>query len=198
MDLYNLFITTFYFGTPVIFAALIHGIILKYDLLLWLKKPMDLGIKVRGKPLFGANKTWRGLVISTFGTIIFAYVHFLLYFRFPFFKKICIVPYESVSPLFIGLALGIGMILGELPNSFLKRQFGIGAGKQKPGVVGYLFRLYDQIDLLTGAWVLMFFVPYFEVSKHLDVVFFSIFMTLVLHLIIAQIGYALGMRKSRF
>lgn len=198
MNYWNLFLRTFWFGTPVVFAALIHGIVMKYELLLFLKKPMDMGIKFRGKPLFGANKTWRGLVVSTVGTIIFAYVHQFIYFNSSCFKNITIVDYYVVNPLFVGLALGFGMILGELPNSFLKRQIGIGAGKQSVGFLGFFFRFYDQIDLLVGAWLLMFFVPHFDMLKNIDVVYFSIFMTLVLHLIIAQIGYALGMRKSRF
>lgn len=198
MELWHLFLKTFWFGSPVIFAALIHGIVMKYEMMMFLKKPMDHGIKFRGKPLFGANKTWRGLIISTIGTIIFAYFHAWLYKNFPASQQFHVVNYDVVNPLFIGLALGIGMILGELPNSFLKRQLGIGAGTQASGLVGLIFRLYDQIDLLTGAWLLMLLVPHFPVLNHLDVVFFSIFMTLVLHLLIAQIGYYLGMRESRF
>lgn len=197
MDLWFLFLKTFFFGTPVIFAALLHGIVMKYDLFQWMKRPLDAGATFRGKPLFGANKTWRGLVISTAGTIIFAYVHALCY-SIPWFKNITIIDYTRVNPLFVGLALGVGMILGELPNSFLKRQLGIGAGTQGSGWAGFLFRIYDQIDLLTGAWLLMLFVPGFELGQHLDVVTFSIFMTLILHILIAQIGYYLGMRKNRF
>jgi len=196
MGLWHLFIRTFYFGTPIIFAALIHGFVLKYNWLVWLKKPLDAGKKVWGKPLFGANKTWRGLVVSTFGTIVFAYVHQLLFFHSVFFKSITIVNYDLVSPLFVGLALGVGMILGELPNSFLKRQIGIGAGQQKSDTVGLLFRVFDQIDLLLGAWLLMLLVPHFSFRTNLDVVLFSIVMTLVLHIIIGYIGYALGMRKT--
>lgn len=196
MDLWNLFLKTFYFGTPIIFAAVIHGFVLKYDWLKWLKKPMDCGLKVRNKPLFGVNKTWRGLIVSVFGTVVFAYVHYWLYLVSPFFEKISIVNYDRVIPLYVGLALGAGMILGELPNSFLKRQIGIGAGKQRSDFKGFLFRIYDQIDLLTGAWLLMIFVPGFPIRQNLDVIIFSIFMTLILHIMIAYIGYALGMRKT--
>ena len=198
MALWHLFLKTFYFGTPIIFAALIHGFILKYNWLNGLKKPMDCGIKVHGKPLFGANKTWRGLVVSVFGTVVFAYVHYWLYLASPFFERLSIVNYDLVCPLYIGLALGVGMILGELPNSFFKRQLGIGAGEQQSDLKGFLFRIYDQLDLLTGAWLLMLFVPHFSVRQNLDVVFFSIFMTLVLHILIAYIGYALGMRKTPY
>ncbi|MBN2381658.1 CDP-archaeol synthase [bacterium] len=196
MNLWDLFLRTFHFGTPIIFAAILHGFVLKYDWFQGLKKPLDGGAKVRDKPLFGANKTWRGLFVSVVGTVIFAYVHRLLFDMSSFFHGITIVNYTVVSPLHVGLALGVGMILGELPNSLLKRQIGIGAGQQRSDFIGVLFRLYDQLDLLVGAWLLMMLVPHFSVLGHLDVVFFSIFMTLVLHILIGYIGYALGMRQT--
>jgi hypothetical protein len=197
MGLGMLFLKTFYFGTPAVFAALLHGFVMKYDWFKFLKGPMDCGVRFRGKPLFGPNKTWRGLIVSAAGTVIFAFVHAMLYHH-AHFLSVTIVDYAIVSPLLIGLAMGVGMILGELPNSFLKRQLGIGAGQQESGFLGFVFRLYDQIDLLIGVWGLMLLVPGFSVVAHLDVVIFSIFMTLVLHILVAQIGYALGMRKSRF
>ena len=114
------------------------------------------------------------------------------------FKKISIVDFYKVSPLHIGLALGIGTILGELPNSFVKRQIGINAGKHGTGFLGIIFRIFDQIDLLLGVWLLLLFVPGFSVAKNTDILIFSILFALVVHIIIAQIGYYLGMRKNRF
>src|SRR3990167_4730235 len=35
-----------------------------------------------------------------------------------------------------GLVAGVGYMLGELPNSFLKRRFGIKAGQKGTGVAG--------------------------------------------------------------
>ena len=198
MYLWDLFLKTLYIASPVIFAALLHGIVMKFELMPWLKKPMDMGATLRGKPLFGPNKTWRGLIISTIGTVVFSYFIRALYLSSQTFKGISIVDFDQVDPLYFGLALGIGMILGELPNSFIKRQMGIGAGKQGSGFSGMLFGIFDQIDLLLGIWFLLLFVPGFSVAKNWDILLFSIIFALAFHFIIAQIGYYLGMRKNRF
>lgn len=198
MFLLNLFIKTLYLASPVIFAALLHGIVMKYELLYWLKKPMDMGVTFCGKPLFGPNKTWRGFITCAVGTVVFSYCIGYLYVNNEVFKDMSIVDFDQVDPLHFGLALGIGMTLGELPNSFLKRRIGIGSGKQGAGLPGILFRIFDQIDLLLGIWFLLLFVPGFSVAKNTDVLLFSILFALVVHFMVAQIGYYLGMRKDRF
>jgi hypothetical protein len=198
MLLLNLFIKTLYMASPVIFAAALHGIVLKYELVSWLKKPMDMGVTFLGKPLFGPNKTWRGIVVSTIGCVAFSFFICYLYSGSEVFKSISIVDFNQVNPLYFGLALGLGMILGELPNSFLKRQIGIGSGEQGSGFGGILFRIFDQIDLLLGIWLLLLFVPGFSVAENMDVLLFSILFALVFHFLIAQIGYYTGMRKDRF
>ena len=198
MLLIDLFLKTLYIGSPVIFAASLHGIVMKYQLMLWFKKPMDMGLTFRGKPIFGPNKTWRGIIISTIGTVIFSYFISFLYLNCELFKSMSIVDFYQVDPLHIGLALGIGMILGELPNSFFKRQIGISSGKQGSGFSGIIFRIFDQIDLLLGIWLLLLCVPGFSVLENMDVLLFSILFALVLHYIITQIGYYTGMRKDRF
>jgi len=198
MTFLYLFIKTLYLGSPIIFAASLHGIVMKFELLHWLKKPMDMGVTFRGKHLFGPNKTWRGIIVSTFGTVVFSYFISYLYLNSEVFKSMSIVDFNRVNPLHLGLALGIGMILGELPNSFLKRQIGISSGKQGSGFSGILFRIFDQVDLLLGIWVLLLFVPGFSVLKNWDVLLFSIVFALVIHFMMAQIGYYMGMRKNRF
>jgi len=198
MFLLNLFIKTLHLASPVIFAALLHGIVMKYEFIHWLKKPMDMGVTFRGKPLFGSNKTWRGFIVCTIGTVFFSFFIKFLYLNYAYFKNISIVDFHQVHPLHFGLALGVGMILGELPNSFLKRRIGIGSGKQGSGFTGILFRIFDQIDLLLGIWFLLIFVPGFSVAKNTDVLLFSIVFALVVHFMVAQIGFYLGMRKDRF
>jgi hypothetical protein len=90
------------------------------------------------------------------------------------------------------------MMLGDLPNSFFKRQIGISSGKQGFGFSGIIFRIFDQIDLLLGIWLLLLCVPGFSVVENMDVLLFSILFALILHFIITQIGYYMGMRKDRF
>jgi len=47
----------------------------------------------------------------------------------------------------IGTLLGLGFVLGELPNSFIKRQLGVAPGAHG----GVLAALGDQLDSVIGA-----------------------------------------------
>src|ERR1700737_548254 len=82
--------------------------------------PLDGGRTVRGRRVFGDNKTWRGFVMMVPATGAS--------FAFP-------APLLAASPLgraglwplspgryaLLGLWAGLGFMAGELPNSFLKR-----------------------------------------------------------------------------
>ena len=52
-----------YLAFPVMFAAAIHIAVIRYDLLAGLKIPIDFGRSVRGRRIFGDNKTWRGALV---------------------------------------------------------------------------------------------------------------------------------------
>jgi CDP-archaeol synthase len=180
-----------FFGSPLLLAALGHGICLKYDLLRFLKKPLDFRLSFRGKRLLGENKTWRGLAIQiiccTLGGVIQGWLQkqgFIPHWL-PF------LDYTELGPL-IGLLLGLGMTLGELPNSFLKRQFDIPPGQRKRGIAGALFLVLDQVDLTLGIWFFFFLL----VNPALLLVVWSLVLTLVLHLSVSSLGYILRMRKT--
>ena len=172
-------------------AALVHGICLKYDLLLFLKKPLDFGMSFRGKRLLGENKTWRGLVIQisscTLGGIMQGWLQVLGFI--PHWLRF--LDYAESGSL-IGLLLGLGMTLGELPNSFLKRQFNILPGQRKEGFQGVLFLVLDQVDLALGVWFFFFLL----VKPPLLLVVWSLALTLGLHLSVSSLGYILKMRKT--
>lgn len=180
-----------FFGSPLLLAALGHGLCLKYDLLRSLRKPLDFAVSFRGKRLFGDNKTWRGLVVQlvlcTLGGAIQGWLqkggfipHWL---RF--------LDYTEAGPL-IGFLLGLGMTLGELPNSFLKRRLDIPPGQRKGGLLGILFLVFDQVDLTLGIWFFFFYL----VKPPALLVIWSLVLTLALHLSVSGLGYILKMRKT--
>jgi len=84
--------------------------------------------------------------------------------------------------------------LGELPNSFLKRQMEIAPGKKKRGAWGVVFFVFDQVDLSLGAWVFL----YWLIRPSLGLILWSLALTLALHLAVSGVGYGLGMRKTLF
>ena len=50
-------------------AYLAHAPVLRYDLLRSLKRPLDGGATIRGRRVFGDNKTWRGAIVMFAGTV---------------------------------------------------------------------------------------------------------------------------------
>lgn len=92
----------------------------------------------------------------------------------------------------MGAAMGGGAMLGELPNSFVKRRLGVAPGTTASGLRAGLFFVWDQVDTLMGAWPLL--LPWIRPSASL--VFWSFMVALVMHPGASWIGYWLGVRKT--
>src|SRR5262245_36061680 len=54
---------------PVLGAAIAHAPVLRYDWWPALKRPLDAGATLRGRRLFGDNKTWRGALAMGSGVL---------------------------------------------------------------------------------------------------------------------------------
>ena len=100
-------------------------------------------------------------------------------------------PLWILSSLIAGLG-GFVAMLAELPNSFAKRQLGIGPGQAERGLRGVVFYALDQVDILLGAWLVLAFVAPVRVSW----VLFSILLVIVVHQLLTTVTFRLGMRAS--
>lgn len=180
-----------YFGAPLLLAALLHGFCIKYDWLSFLKKPIDLGIGFRGKRIFGDHKTWRGFFMNVVGCCSGTAIQATLQKGGLIPDQILWVDYTKEGWL-VGLLLGLGTTIGELPNSFLKRQIGIRPGKKGKGLWAIVFFIYDQIDFVIGIWICLFFL----VKPSALTVLWSFLLALLLHLAVSTTGFLLGMRKT--
>jgi hypothetical protein len=182
-----------FLGAPLLPVAVAQGLCIRYDWLNRLRKPLDFGLTFRNRRVFGENKTWRGLVVNvvfcTLGTMAQAALQARGRIP-PWLPLLDYTRYGMAS----GVLIGLGMTLGELPNSFLKRQLEISPGKKKGGVLGAAFFLFDQVDLAVGIWVFLLFL----VRPPLILVLWSLLLTLVLHVSVSSVGYLLGMRKTVF
>ena len=49
-----------YLLVPLLVAAAPAGVVQRYGMRTWLKRPIDAGMTVRGRHLFGDHTTWRG------------------------------------------------------------------------------------------------------------------------------------------
>jgi CDP-archaeol synthase len=135
-----------YLALPVMAAAAAHIVVLRFDLLRGLKLPLDLGLAPCGCRLFGDNKTWRGAAVMVVGSAAAMAVQQRL--RAPALE---LFDYGTVNAWLCGALLGLGFVLGELPNSFLKRRCGVAPGEQAEGSSYWLFTALDQADSVLGG-----------------------------------------------
>jgi len=163
--------------TPLFVGFAAHGLCIRLGLLDGLALPIHNG-------LFGANKTYRGLVAVALGTAVgFAAVR----------------PPEliaSVASLYrlalVGFVVGLVAMLAELPNSFMKRRLRIAPGVQARGLSGIAFHVLDQVDVVFGAWLVLAFVMK-PTWPRLAGSFATVY---VGHQILSLAGYWLGMRGT--
>ena len=100
---------------------------------------------------------------------------------------------QLAGPLRFGALLGLDVVLGELPNSFLKRQAGVAPGARGRSLPGALWSLVDQADFVAMVWVLVapiWVMPVAEVALAFAVI-------AAVHLILNLVGYAIGARQTK-
>jgi hypothetical protein len=175
---------------PLLCAAAIGGIVIRYDLLRRARRPIDGGATWRGRRLFGDNKTWRGVLVAVGGSAACAWVQ--AHVDGAALDRVQVVDWTRVPPALFGALMGLGAMLGELPNSFVKRRLDIAPGRTTTGAWSILFYVWDQVDLLFGAWPLI--VWWVEPSALL--VGASFVLGLLGHPTVSLFGWLLGMRRT--
>jgi hypothetical protein len=173
---------------PALGAAALHGPVLIFDLLRPLKRPLDFGARFRGRRLFGDNKTIRGALVMCAGAIVAA----LLLSLWPAYWHALPDDAQQASPALLGFLVGLGVVIGELPNSFAKRQLGVAPGRRASGPAGLALTLYDQADFV--PWVVIFLQPVYAMPIEWAVAAF--FVVAAVHFGINLIAYATGARET--
>ncbi|MDP6600325.1 MAG: CDP-2,3-bis-(O-geranylgeranyl)-sn-glycerol synthase [Candidatus Woesearchaeota archaeon] len=171
----------FYFMLPAYFANMAPVIV--KNIFNNLEFPLDFNKKIKNKPIFGKNKTFRGLIFGILFAVIIAYLQFLFYNN-NLFVNISIVNYSDW--LLIGLLMGFGTIFGDLVESFVKRRMNYESGKS--------FIPWDQMDFVIGA--LIFVYPIVKLS--LDKIIIILLLSFILHIIANHIAFYTGVRRERW
>ena len=146
--------------------------------------PIDGGHKFLGKDLFGAHKTWRGLITGIIAaTLVFILQQWLVR-HFGWAKSLTsIVDYNNL-PIYLGSLLGFGALGGDCIESFFKRQRNIRSG--------HTWVPFDQLDYIIGAVLIS--LPVLVLPL---IVYFWIFVLwFVLHIASTYIGWKLGLKKD--
>lgn len=173
---------------PVLGAPVVHAPMLRYDLLGSLKRPLDGGRTLRGRRLFGDNKTWRGALMMSGGVMGAA----ALLHRSRWYRERLPEPLRDAHPAAFGAAVALGTVGGELPNSFVKRQLDIAPGAQRRSVAGATFFVLDQGDLVLGIWAGL--LPLWRMPARRALEIFAA--VSIIHAAINVVGYAIGARKA--
>jgi len=150
----------------------------------FLDTPVDFNRTFNGKPIFGKNKTWRGVVGGTVSGMLVYLLEQWLY-QFPFFKRVSLIDYSS-SPLLLGFLMSFGALLGDLVKSFFKRRVGIESGKP-------LF-FFDQVDWILGAITLSLIVYVPSVKTVIVLTLLAV----VLHPLVNYVGFILKQKSNKF
>lgn len=174
---------------PVVIAGLVHITVIRFDLLPELgRRPLDGCLTFRGRRLLGRNKTVRGalvmMVTTACATAWLAHVGGAIHAR------LAVAALQVEHPWAWGFLLGIGYFIGELPNSFFKRQLGIAPGAIAPGPSAAVFWITDQLDSVAGVLLVLSTVWRPDVA----VVACIVGLALILHPLVAGLMVMLGLK----
>jgi CDP-2,3-bis-(O-geranylgeranyl)-sn-glycerol synthase len=135
-------------------AGCVHVAWLKSAASRRLAQPIDGGLTVRGRRLFGENKRLRGFVAMPLaGAAVFALLGALRE-AMPAWLAAGMWPLSPAQYAALGFACGLAFMLAELPNSFVKRQLGVAPGEPPASpMLRAVFFVVDRCDSVLGVLV---------------------------------------------
>lgn len=182
---------------PLILSNVVHMVLVKLNVLKWTNIPI-------WESAFGRNKTWRGVIVIVVLTGLFSILISGIipskYSNELDFKKLQNLSFLSSTDLsfqitiaILGMWLGCMYLLFELPNSWIKRRLGIGAGAQAESTVQrWTFMLVDKSDSALG--VVLFYGWTFQLSTEIQLKLFII--SVIIHISLAWFLYKLRIKSS--
>lgn len=162
------------FVLPLFAANIIHMVIVKVDFMSELEIPLSTR-------LFGRGKTWRGFIMLPLLCGIFTFVF-----------RSGILGIENYEwSFFIGFILGVAYLLGELPNSYIKRRLGIQSG-QTHARHKFLQFIIDKIDSLIVLCLVYFLIANISLGMIVTLFCFSF----LVHISFSWLLFRLRIKKS--
>ena len=167
-----------YVSLALAMAGIVHLAWLRSPWSCRFAQPLDGAATWRGRRIFGANKTWRGLMVMPLAAALGFWLGAQLRDFLPAWLAAGIWVRPASQLALAGLLCGLAFMLAELPNSLLKRQLGIvpGQAARSPLLRAWCL-LVDRVDSTLGALIALslmlplpamawFWVPLFGISLH--------------------------------
>lgn len=147
--------------------------------------PMDFGTMFRGKRVFGAHKTWRGLLTGIVAATLILWLQQYLVGQVSWIADYTSqIDYAALPTLILGPLFAIGALGGDAIESFFKRQRGVAPGR------GWF--PFDQLDYIIGGAIIT--APFIALSFVQYV--WLVFLWLIMHLVFSALGYFLGLKDK--
>lgn len=184
-------------SAPII-AGCLNMIWCKLKILEKYNIPMDCKKNfIDGKRIFGDNKTWKGffgyIILNVLCSILLGAIWNIsnLNGMNYFYLKL---PNTIYSNLAIGILLGLGYSIFELPNSFLKRRLNIEPGKTPNRINKIFFIFLDQSDSVIGCCTVLSLFYQMTFGFYIMYILLGAFTHIVFNVLL----YFLGLRKNMF
>lgn len=146
--------------------------------------PIDFGKTYHGKRIFGAHKTWRGLIAGiVFGTLALGLQQLAVVHSGWLQSWTHQVNYAQLPTLIVGPLFAVGALGGDAIESFFKRQRSIAPGQ------GWF--PFDQTDYIIGGAIAT--MPF--VTLNLLQYVWLVVLWLVVHVVSSAIGYLMGVKE---
>lgn len=176
-------LTALFLSLPLLVSGAYHMLVVRRNHFAWLARPLH-------SRWFGANKTWRGMVVMPLATVPGVWLAQQVE---PWFGESLAASLQGLHPVWLGLLLGLGYVLPELHNSFVKRRLNIRPG-ERPDRRAPLFGFIDQADSALGCTLVYALV----LAPPLVVLVWLVLLGPLIHLLANMALFGLGLRKYPF
>lgn len=173
---------------PILLSGITFIFLLKKNYFLFLNYPIDFGLSIGKKRIFGENKKIKGPIFMGAFTALYGIIITLV------FNNLIIHIQDLFYVLLSYFLTGLSYSIGELPNSFIKRQLNISPGDQsKSPYWRFIFSFLDIFDSLIFVGITYYVLFKFSAGS----VIVSVLIGGMLHMITDQFMIRINLKKKK-
>jgi len=181
-------LSCFYFFLPAYLTNMTPSLSAQLGFLKSLAKPLDFNKTFKGAPLLGSHKTWRGVILGPTMGIFMVFLQKYLFSKFALIREISFFDYQKENLFLFALLITFGAVFGDLFFAFIKRRLNLEPGAR--------FLPFDQINYVIGAAI--FLTLFLETNIAVEVWITILILTFLLHVTATQLGFLLGLSRSKW